>query len=146
MIPNVKERVVELQRLCVRYRVLRLDLFGSAATDDDRRGESDLDFRVEFQTLPSGESMPTPSSGCWKPSNVSLDTVWISLSTRPSKTLSSDNASTRPGHRSMRLEALKYLYDVRKAAGLLNEFVRDKTFADYHHVPQCTDPRIRRRG
>ena len=46
----------------------------------------------------------------------------------------------------MRLEALKYLYDIRKAAGLLNEFVRDKTFADYHHVPQCTDPRIRRRG
>ena len=31
----------------------------------------------------------------------------------------------------MRLEALKYLYDVRKAAGLLNEFVRDMTFADY---------------
>ena len=30
----------------------------------------------------------------------------------------------------MRLEALKYLYDIRKAAGLLNEFVRDKTFAD----------------
>ena len=55
MIPNVKERVVELQRLCVCYRVLRLDLFGSAATDDDRRGESDLDFLVEFQTLPSGE-------------------------------------------------------------------------------------------
>ena len=52
MIPNVKERVVELQRLCVCYRVLRLDLFGSAATDDDRRGESDLDFLVEFQTLP----------------------------------------------------------------------------------------------
>ena len=55
VIPNVKERVVELQRLCVRYRVLRLDLFGSAATDDDRRGESDLDFLVEFQTLPSGK-------------------------------------------------------------------------------------------
>ena len=30
----------------------------------------------------------------------------------------------------MRLEAHKYLYDIRKAAGLLNEFVRDKTFAD----------------
>ena len=116
MIPIVKERVVELQRLCVRYRVLRLELFGSAATDDDHRGESDLDFRVEFQTLPP-ESMPTPSSGCWKPSNVSLDTVWTSLSTRPSRTLSSDNASTRPGHRFMRLEALKYLYDIRKAAG-----------------------------
>ena len=91
MIPIVKERVVELQRLCVRYRVLRLDLFGSAATDDDRRGESDLDFLVEFQTLPSGEYADA-FFGLLEASNVSLDTVWISLSTRPSKTLSSDNA------------------------------------------------------
>ena len=31
----------------------------------------------------------------------------------------------------MRLEALKYLYDIQKAAGLLVEFVRGKTFSDY---------------
>lgn len=29
MIPIVEERVGELEQLCVRYRVLRLDLFGA---------------------------------------------------------------------------------------------------------------------
>ena len=41
----------------VRYSVLRLDLFGSAATEAYRQGESDLDFVVEF--LP--ETMETYS-------------------------------------------------------------------------------------
>ena len=54
MIPIVEERVGELEQLCVRYRVLRLDLFGSAITGN-YHGESDLDFLVEFQTLPSGK-------------------------------------------------------------------------------------------
>ena len=55
MIPIInEERVGELQQLCIRYRVLQLDLFGSAATGKNH-GESDLDFLVEFQTLPSGE-------------------------------------------------------------------------------------------
>ena len=31
----------------------------------------------------------------------------------------------------MQLEARKYLYDIQKAAGLLDEFVAGKTFADY---------------
>ena len=55
MIPIVEERVGELQQLCIRHRVLRLDLFGSAATGNYQGRESDLDFLVEFQTLPSGE-------------------------------------------------------------------------------------------
>ena len=31
----------------------------------------------------------------------------------------------------MRLESLKYLYDIQRAAGLLSEFVHGKTYADY---------------
>ena len=31
----------------------------------------------------------------------------------------------------MRLEARKYLYDIQRAAALLNEFTDGKTFADY---------------
>ena len=54
MIPAIEERVDELKRVCMQYRVLRLDLFGSAITGN-YHGESDLDFLVEFQTLPSGE-------------------------------------------------------------------------------------------
>ena len=54
MIPNVEERVGELEQLCLRYHVLRLDLFGSA-NSGNYHGESDLDFLVEFQSLPTGE-------------------------------------------------------------------------------------------
>ena len=49
----VVERAVELDQLCRRYGVLRLDLFGSAATGRYRPEESDLDFVVEFQPLPA---------------------------------------------------------------------------------------------
>jgi len=54
MIPEVARHQVELERLCRRYHVLRLDLFGSAAAGTFRPNESDLDFLVEFQPLPSG--------------------------------------------------------------------------------------------
>ena len=53
MIPTVAERPSELEQLCVHYRVQRLDLFGSAITGNYGKGESDLDFLVEFQTLTS---------------------------------------------------------------------------------------------
>ena len=49
MIPMIEKRVDELEQLCVRYNVSRLDLFGSAVTGEHRREESDLDFIVEFQ-------------------------------------------------------------------------------------------------
>lgn len=44
----VAERAAELTRLCQRYGVRRLDLFGSAATGRFRADDSDLDFVVEF--------------------------------------------------------------------------------------------------
>ena len=44
----------EIEALCRRYGVLRLELFGSAAAGQDRPGESDLDFLVEFSPLPPG--------------------------------------------------------------------------------------------
>lgn len=44
----------ELEGLCRRHGVRRLELFGSAATGRDRPEESDLDFLVEFERPPSG--------------------------------------------------------------------------------------------
>ena len=49
MIPEIAERTDELERLCVRYGVRRLGLFGSAATDANLGEDSDLDFLVEFE-------------------------------------------------------------------------------------------------
>ena len=49
MVPIVEKRASELEQLCIRYNVSRLDLFGSAAAGEHRPEESDLDFVVEFQ-------------------------------------------------------------------------------------------------
>lgn len=51
MIPIVAERSAELESLCQRYSVLRLELFGSAATGEYQPTDSDLDFLVEFKEL-----------------------------------------------------------------------------------------------
>ena len=49
MITEIKQHQVELEVLCRRYGVYRLELFGSASTGG-YRPDSDLDFLVEFQT------------------------------------------------------------------------------------------------
>lgn len=41
-------RLAQIPDLCRRYGVLRLELFGSATTDDFDAQRSDLDFLVEF--------------------------------------------------------------------------------------------------
>ena len=48
------QRRAEVEALCRRYHVRRLELFGSAASSPNRLGESDLDFLVEFDPLPTG--------------------------------------------------------------------------------------------
>ncbi len=54
MISLLAQRRAELEALCRRYHVGRLELFGSAASGQDQAGESDLDFLVEFDPLPPG--------------------------------------------------------------------------------------------
>jgi predicted nucleotidyltransferase len=52
--PPTIEHHAEVESLCRRYRVRRLELFGSAATGRFQPGKSDLDFLVEFEPLPAG--------------------------------------------------------------------------------------------
>ncbi len=54
MNPLLTQHRNELEALCRRHGVRRLELFGSAATEQDRAGQSDLDFLVEFVPLPLG--------------------------------------------------------------------------------------------
>ncbi|MBA2713104.1 MAG: nucleotidyltransferase domain-containing protein [Rubrobacteraceae bacterium] len=50
MITLVEDRVEEIRRICQRYGVERLDLFGSAAGEGfDDLADSDLDFIVSFE-------------------------------------------------------------------------------------------------
>jgi uncharacterized protein len=54
MSPEIAQRKAEITQLCRHFHVHQLDLFGSAANGRDRAGESDLDFLVEFESLPVG--------------------------------------------------------------------------------------------
>ncbi len=55
MNPLIGSHRSELEQFCKRFRVKRLDLFGSAATGDFKSETSDLDFLVEFQPLRPNE-------------------------------------------------------------------------------------------
>src|SRR5271166_5012255 len=48
MIDKIESHREELQALCRRFHVRRLDLFGSAARGDFDPEQSDIDFLVEF--------------------------------------------------------------------------------------------------
>ena len=45
----VENKIVDLARLCAKYSVLRLELFGSAVSVDFDPERSDFDFLVEFR-------------------------------------------------------------------------------------------------
>ena len=51
----IEEKRDDLIRLCARYRVRRLELFGSALTHRLDSKTNDLDFLVEFIPLQPGE-------------------------------------------------------------------------------------------
>ncbi|MGB2864664.1 MAG: nucleotidyltransferase domain-containing protein [Sedimentisphaerales bacterium] len=56
MVSLVEKNRNALNELCVKFRVRRLEVFGSASTGRNFDAEkSDLDFLVEFLTLQPGE-------------------------------------------------------------------------------------------
>ena len=60
MISLIEDNREALKDLCVKYRVRRLEVFGSALTGKGFHGEqSDLDFLVEFLPLKQGEYADT---------------------------------------------------------------------------------------
>jgi predicted nucleotidyltransferase len=55
VIAPLEERRQSLVALCRRYRVARLDVFGSAVSDAFEPATSDLDFLVTFEPMPPAE-------------------------------------------------------------------------------------------
>ena len=51
----VADKQEQMAEVCRRFRVRRLELFGSAAAGNFRAEDSDLDFLVEFLPLGPGE-------------------------------------------------------------------------------------------
>lgn len=56
MIELIQQHRQALVELCQKYRVLRLELFGSAASGVFDGKSSDLDFLVEFKSLEPGDA------------------------------------------------------------------------------------------
>ncbi|MCH8310161.1 MAG: nucleotidyltransferase domain-containing protein [Chloroflexi bacterium] len=59
MKPIIDSKRDELLKLCEKYRVKRLDIFGSAVGDKFDPETSDLDFLVTFEDLGFGEAADT---------------------------------------------------------------------------------------
>ncbi len=56
MIRLIEDNRETIKNLCTRYQVWRLEVFGSALTDNSFHSESsDIDFLVEFLPLKQGE-------------------------------------------------------------------------------------------
>ncbi len=55
MIREIEEKREAIEGLCRRFRVRRLELFGSAATGAFNPQSSDLDFLVEFDEFQANE-------------------------------------------------------------------------------------------
>jgi len=52
MVSLIADRLDQIRSLCEKYNVAALWLFGSATREDFDPARSDLDFVVEFQSLP----------------------------------------------------------------------------------------------
>ncbi len=54
MVREIEAQRVAVEALCRRFRVRRLELFGSAIGEKFDPASSDLDFLVEFEDSPTG--------------------------------------------------------------------------------------------
>ena len=54
MLPLIEQHRAEIEALCRKYGVIRLDLFGSAASGKLLSPDSDIDFFFEFDANPVG--------------------------------------------------------------------------------------------
>jgi predicted nucleotidyltransferase len=56
MIPELQDKAAQVAELCRRFRVRRLEVFGSAVNGKFDPTRSDIDFLVQYQELKFGEA------------------------------------------------------------------------------------------
>lgn len=151
---SARERIGDLERLCLEHRVERLELFGSAASGRFRDGESDLDFLVTFErdALSGGFGGPPVGLALALEAlfGLPVDLVEEAAIRNPyfrqgvdaePRTLlyASPGAPPRtppaahpiPEASRMELQTKKLLHDISQAAGEIIAFTEGKTFEDY---------------
>ena len=51
MVAVLEDKIDAIAALCRKYKVVRMDVFGSSLRDDFRPGESDVDLLVDFGSM-----------------------------------------------------------------------------------------------
>jgi predicted nucleotidyltransferase len=139
MISEIEQHHEEIDALCREYGVERLALFISAA-GGFRANSSDLDFLGEFRT-PLAAGYANRYFGLLEGlQNLSSSGRSIWLWNLPSVTRTFAKPWTGIRRCCMRLEARKYLYDIKQAADLLGEFTAGKQFTDYMESSNAAPP------
>jgi len=130
MHPLIEERREQLQEICARYHVWRLELFGSAARDDFDPTTSDVDFLVEF--LPNSTARGMEDYFGLKESLESLYGRPVDLVEERAITNPYFLRSIRhPQGGDMQDHIRTFLYDISQGCRRLTAFTAGKTFADY---------------
>lgn len=102
MIALVSDRLKEIEALCRKHKIARLDLFGSAVTGEFNPASSDLDFLVDV-----GETIPEAP---WRVVDLGLDLE--ALLGRPAH-LTPMNAMKNPYFIASVTNGREKLYDAR---------------------------------
>ena len=55
MVDIIEKHLSEIQQICLRFNVSKLELFGSALSENFSQTSSDIDFLVEFKPLKQGQ-------------------------------------------------------------------------------------------
>jgi uncharacterized protein with HEPN domain/predicted nucleotidyltransferase len=127
----IEQHRKELTELCRRFRVQRLDLFGSAAIGTFKPDSSDLDFIVRFD-LP-GEYGYAMRYLNFAESLESLFNRPVDLLTEP-MIGDPDFRDEVEQHRQnlfMEKEANRRLRHALEACNVIGEFIKERTFEDY---------------
>jgi hypothetical protein len=56
MVDIIEKHLSEIQQICLRFNVSKLEVFGSALSENFNRTSSDIDLLVEFKPLKQGQN------------------------------------------------------------------------------------------
>ena len=147
MLQLIKEHADKLQELCQKSLVERLELFGSATTNEYILGKSDLDFIVTYKPevqrtwlsihLNLKESLEKLfKSNVDLISNIPMKNPYFRKAVNETRLCIFDGTKTIYDHNTIKLlsvrhDTCKYLWDIQHRITRLNDITYDKTYDDY---------------
>ena len=147
MLQLIKEHADKLQELCQKSLVERLELFGSATTNEYILGKSDLDFIVTYKPevqrtwlsihLNLKESLEKLfKSNVDLISNIPMKNPYFRKAVNETRLCVFDGKKIIYYHNtikpsSMRHDARKYLWDIQKNVKEINKITHSKSYEEY---------------